>query len=245
MSDSGDRLSSLRSRRSDECVSDFEIDHLLVGDLPAGDAEEVKRRIESCEHCQRRVAELEAEQQAFAARPTPIWLGRPKPRNFAGIAVAITAVAAAALLFVRPGGEDPGTIRLKGGDRFGYVVVAPDGTVRGDQDSAVVLPGDELQWRFRTVSDRYVAVLSKDPAGTVSVYYPDGPQAELVRAGPERTLPIAVRLDATVGEETLYGLVCTEPVELAPVRASLETGGRDFPPECDVQEYTLQKRSSP
>ena len=244
MSDLHERLSALRSRRSDSCVSDFEMDQLLVGELSDEEARAVKQRIESCEHCQGRFAELEAEQQEFAARPTPIWLGRPKRRSLAGIAVTITAVAAAALLFVQPGDDDPGVIRLKGGDRFGYVVVGPDGTVRGDQDSATALPGDELQWRFRTVSDRYVAVLSKDSIGKVSVYYPDQPKAALLRGGAEQTLPIAVRLDGTIGEETLYGLVCTEPVDLAPVRALLEKGERVFPDACEVQEYTLQKKAS-
>lgn len=243
MNDLQGQLDSLRSRRSKRCVSDYEIDRLLLGDLAGAEAAEVQSRIDACAHCQQRATNFRDAQQRFSERPAPIWLGRSGRRNTLGVVATIAAVAAAALLFVQPVGEEPGVIRLKGSHHFGYLVVASDGTVRGDQDFGLAAPGDELQWRFRTSTDAYVAVLSRDPSGNVSTYYPEGPRTVLFRGGPERVLPLAVKLDASLGQEVLFGLICEESISLEPILAALKNGIENFPTACAVQAYSLTKKA--
>jgi hypothetical protein len=56
-------------------------------------------------------------------------------------------------------------------------------------------------------------------------------------------LPLATRLDATVGEERVMGLFCDRPVELEPLRAGLEAGaGEAIPEGCKVTRWHFVKR---
>ncbi|MGB5696169.1 MAG: hypothetical protein WBM46_10985 [Polyangiales bacterium] len=245
MTELEDRLEALRSRPSDECVSDYQMDLLVTGDLVGSEASDVRTRIAACQHCQHRLEVLKALQNEFKHRPTPVWLGRKKARRWLGAAMTVTAAAAVALLLFRPEAKNPASIRLKGSDSFRYVIVRPDGTVRGDQASGIAAPGDELQWRFRVSDNRYVAVLSRDPIGQILVYYPDGPEAALVEGGSEQPLPLALRLDHTVGEEQIYGLICAEPVQLEPIRQRLQAGDTTSPEHCAVRHYTLTKQEGP
>lgn len=245
MSELEDRLGAIRSLRTDQCVSDYELDRLVVGALKGSDASDVETRIAACNHCRERLEAFQTARAEFARRPTPMWLGGRRARRRLGISATIAAAAAAALLLFRPADQDPASIRLKGPDYFGYTIVRPDGTIRGDQDSAMATPGDELQWHFRTSEERYVAVLSRDPVGHISVYYPDGPEAALLLVGQKQALPLALRLDATIGEEELLGLICKTPVQLEPVRSRLQSGNATFPEQCTVRRYTLTKREDP
>ena len=154
------------------------------------------------------------------------------------------AAAAVFLVLRAETGSDAGVIRLKGADRFGYTVVTPDGRVRGDQTSGVAAPGDELQWHFRTVGDAYVAVLSRDEDGHVSVYFPEeGFTAPLV-GGAERILPTAVRLVGW-GQEDLVGVVCTERTRLETLQATVENDATEPPPTCKLYRYTLTRKPVP
>lgn len=235
------RLEALRQASTDDCVSDFELDRLVVGEVSSAEAAAIQARVDACPHCQARFGALQRERSDFANRPDPIWLGLARRRRrFAAVGTAL-AVAAAALLFVRAPIEDPGVIRLKGPDRFGFFVVAPGGAVRGDQDTGVASPGDELQWRFRTTQKRYIAVLAKDSRDDATLYYPGAVFAESFEPGPERTLGLALRLDETLGEEEIFGLICTAAVALEPIRKRLERGSLDFPAACEVHRFRLNK----
>ncbi|MGB5809991.1 MAG: hypothetical protein WBG86_05635 [Polyangiales bacterium] len=246
MSDPLDSLKALRTEASEDCVSDFAMDRLLVGELVQEEAAALRGRIRACPHCQARLDELREEQRAFSARPIPIHLGRRRSSTVRA-AVALVAAAAAAALFVQLPVTDDGVIRTKGGAWAGYTVVAPDGAVRGDQDSGLAYPGDELQWNVHIDEPRYAAVLSRDPTGNVSVYFPDSNVAALVspRDGRTQTLRLAARLDGLLGEEDLFILLCETPVQLAPLLAELRDNTESFPAECTVSEHILLKKASP
>ena len=244
MRDLDRRLASLETRRGELCVSDYEIDRLLVGELDRAEADAVRTRIEGCAHCTRRFESLARSHREL--RPPPQRFSVRPARSTVVASVGALAMAAAAVFLVlrTETGSDAGVIRLKGADRFGYTVVTPDGRVRGDQTSGVAAPGDELQWHFRTVRDAYVAVLSRDEDGHVSVYFPEeGFTAPLV-GGAERILPTAVRL-VGLGQEDVVGVVCTEPMPLETLQATLESGATEPPPTCKLYRYTLTRKPVP
>ena len=89
----------------------------------------------------------------------------------------------------------------------------------------------------------FVAVLSLDPSGRASVYFPDGPRAVRVEPGVDVALPLATRLDGTVGEERVLGIFCDRPVELEPLRAALERRPEPAAPAgCEVARWRFVKR---
>ncbi|MBT8452345.1 MAG: DUF4384 domain-containing protein [Deltaproteobacteria bacterium] len=241
MSDLQKRLEALRGSTTDGCVSDFELDRLVVEELTATERAAIQARVEACPHCQARLESLLRERRDFASRPDPIWLGRGRKQRLITAVGAAVAVAAAALLFVRAPVEEPGVIRLKGPERFGFIIVAPGGEVRGDQDTGIASPGDELQWRFRTAQRRYIAVLAKDATGRAILFYPEAARAKAIEPGPERSLGMAVELDETLGEEEVIGLICTDAVALEPIRKALERGTAGFPAACNLHRYRLTK----
>ena len=107
---------------------------------------------------------------------------------------------------------------------------------------AGVAPGDAVRFTVTTPAKAYVAVLSLDPEGRASVYFPLGSRAEAVAAGAELTLPLGTRLDGTLGEERIVGLFCSSPVELEPVRLQLEHGESIASEGCQVVRWSFVKR---
>ncbi|MFL5309571.1 MAG: hypothetical protein ACJ79H_03855, partial [Myxococcales bacterium] len=153
----------------------------------------------------------------------------------AGLAVA--AAAASLLLVVRPPGQ-----RLKGPGFALRMYVEHAGDVRPAMPGEVIAPGDAVRFAVTAPANGYVAVLSLDPTGRGSVYFPLGARAEAVAPAGEVPLPIGTRLDATVGEERIVGLFCSSPVELEPLRLQLERGGALFPEGCQVTRWSFVKR---
>jgi len=245
MSDLDARMDSLRTRQGKLCVSDYEMDQLLAGELDGAEADAVRARIDACAHCARRFESLERSHRELRP-PAHRFVARPAPATV-WASVGALALAAAAVFLVQRAetGSDSGVIRLKGSDRFGITIVAPDGRIRGDQTSGAAAPEDELQWRFRTVHDSYVAVLSRAEDGHVSVYFPDGATAAPLAGGPEHVLPTAVKLDGTLGKEDVFGVICTEPVRLQTLHQVVERGGAKPPAACRLYKHTVSRKPVP
>ena len=87
-----------------------------------------------------------------------------------------------------------------------------------------------------------MVVAGRDGAGTVQIYFPDGPRAELLPAGEDVPLAFGVELDGVLGRETFYGVFCDGPVEVDRVRAHLFAGAA-APPGCAVDSLALEKRA--
>ena len=105
-----------------------------------------------------------------------------------------------------------------------------------------VAAGDAVRFAVTTPAKAYVAVLSLDPDGHGSIYFPLGARAEPVEASAEVALPLGTRLDATVGEERIVALFCSSPIELEPLRVQLERSGVSAPDGCQVTRWSFVKR---
>jgi hypothetical protein len=116
--------------------------------------------------------------------------------------------------------------------------------VRRAGPGEVIAPGDAVRFSITTAVPAYVAVLSVDPAGRAFVYFPEGERAVRMPAGPDVPLPLGTRLDQTVGEERVLALFCPAPIEVEPVRRTLERAGdaAPLPPGCQGVQWSFVKR---
>jgi hypothetical protein len=247
------KLERLRTRSSDDCLSDLQLDALALGALDDAKTEQAHLHLSSCSRCSDRRQELaEAARSSadiLAHSPSPALRTRQATRRSgrrAWLGGAVGAVAAAAaLLFVigrtslLPGGD---TVRSKGTSRVGFFV-RHAGVVRRGSDRERVSPGDALRFVVTSSEPSYVTVLSRDGAGQVSVYHPSGPRAARVEPGVERPLDASVVLDDVLGEERLYALACSAPVEIAPISDGLRRTNAEptWPVECSVERFVLIK----
>ncbi len=226
------------------CHSALRLDRWMAGELPGPEAEALSAHVAGCARCRDAVASLtEARDRTVlpplrarpAARRAPRWF------SWTGVGAAGVAAAAALLLVVVRPALDPG--RLKGAAPGLGMYVQHGDTVRRAGAGERVAPGDAVRFSVTLREPAYVAVLTLDPTGAASVYYPGGDRAEPVNPGTDVALPLATRLDATVGEERVFGLFCDRPVELEPVRAKLAAVASGFvPPGCRVTRWSFEKR---
>ncbi|MEZ4287263.1 MAG: hypothetical protein R3A47_03765 [Polyangiales bacterium] len=133
------------------------------------------------------------------------------------------------------------SIRTKGGESFGFSIVSPDGSIRGDQDSGYAKPFDQLQWRVRVDSTKHVAVFSRDPEGKGNIYFPANGAETLVEAGAETVLPVATELDETLGTEEITALICDKLPDLEAVRKNVEENRAPVQAAsgCDVRQFNF------
>jgi Domain of unknown function (DUF4384) len=226
------------------CLSALRLDRWMMGELDATDAETVGTHLSSCSTCLSAVAGIRGVREEVRTLPLPAALVRPAPRRrIPGAAVAGLGLALAATLVVvlRP---PPATERSKGGG-IGLAMFVQHGTeVRRAAPGETVSPGDAIRFAVSSPTPAYVAVLSVDPLGQASVYFPQASRAAQVPAGTEVPLPLGTRLDATTGEERLLGLFCTSPVELEPIRIGLEQyqDGVPLPADCQGLRWSFVKR---
>ncbi len=234
-----------RGRRAD-CVSDYQLDKLVGNLLPDDHSRALRGHLEGCVECAARLRTIEEERFSFASRPLPIQLGHSRSRSRsrwlygAGASGGALALVAVALLMLRSTNTPDEATRTKGKDGVGFVIVGVNRQIIGDETHAVAHPGDELQWRIRVTSPKYVAVLSRDAAGASSIYFPDGERATYMTPGAAANS--ATKLDAVIGGETLYTLICTTPVDLEPLRRELESRGTFAQPAgCQMKLLSLRK----
>lgn len=238
--------------RPDDCLSDLRMDCLLADALPAREAQEVREHLAGCEACSRRFASIRAGFDAWDPSALPramVAVPTPRRRFVVPALAAAVACAAVALLVVRrpgPSGPDEGT-RTKGDAAFAlYVQHGADLRPAGALE--VVRPGDRIQILYTLERPAYLAVLSRDGAGAVSVYAPDTSRAAW-RAEPATAAPLpnSTILDGTLGREEIHALRCLQPIELEPVRAALEADPRGFAPPvgCSEELFVLDKREGP
>jgi Domain of unknown function (DUF4384)/Putative zinc-finger len=221
------------------CYSSLHLDRFLTGELEPLEAERVRAHAAACSRCG---PALDAIRAAGDERLPPLRLVSPllpHPQRWWAVAAAGAGIAAAAslLLILRPSGE-----RVKGAGFALAMYVEHRGEVRRAGPGEIVAAGDAVRFAVTAPETAYLAVLSIDPRGKSSIYFPAGPRAERVQAGVDVALPLGTRLDDTVGEERIVGLLCAGPVELGPVRDGLERGDPTFPEGCQVTRWSFVKR---
>ena len=225
------------------CHSQLVLDRYLLGELPEAEAASLRAHVEGCEKCRGAIEQLRPEplpplRLVPGAVVVPL---RPAARRrwprIAAAAAASVAMAASVALVARRPGE-----RTKGPGFSLSMYVQHGGEVRLAAPGEAVATGDAVRFAVSAPAAAYVAVLSVDPRGRASVYFPLGPRAEPVAAGRDVALPLATRLDDSAGEERVMGLFCASPIELEPVRAALQRGGDFVPDGCQVTRWSFSKR---
>jgi hypothetical protein len=226
------------------CLSALRLDRWMAGELDPRDAEDVRGHVSACAACKQAAESLEAARETAALPPLRLAPAPARhalrPRRVVAWAAGLAA-AAALLLAVRP---DAPPERTKGGAGLRLAMYVQHGdSVREVSPGEAVAPGDAVRFVVTSPAPAYVAVLSLDPAGRASIYFPPDGRAAAVAAGTDVPLPLATRLDATVGEEHVVGLFCDRAIELEPVRAALEaSSGFAAPAGCEVTRWRFEKR---
>ena len=236
---------SLAKRFWSACFSALQLDRFRLGELSGTAAEAVRAHVAGCAACAGALQELSLAEAlpplraltspSLRATPAVVPLRR-KPR-WALAAAAFAGLAAAASLLLVAGPTE----RLKGSAPLISMYVQHDGEARRAGPRETVAAGDAVRFAVSMPRAAYVAVLSVDPRGSGSVYFPLAARAELLPAGQDVALPVGTRLDATVGEERVVGLFCSAPVELEPLRQGLERGLDSIPEGCQVTRWSFVK----
>jgi hypothetical protein len=234
------------------CLSDLALDRMVAGEPSPATARE---HLATCERCRTRLDRISRERDVFLASESTssirTALGRRERRHRWAIGTAscgAIAIAAAVLLwfYTKPNLDEVATsTRLKGAPHLGFYV-KHDEIVTLGANGERVHPGDSLRFVYTSGEPRYIAILSFDGARHASVYYPSGAsRAERAPAAVDRPLESSTVLDETLGNESLYGIFCIEPILLEPMRAALEkTGALPVVGGCTVDMLEIRKEAS-
>lgn len=224
------------AERSPGCLSRLHVDQLLNGELE--DREDRQRHCASCPRCTALLAAHRRERAAFA-----IPRARAPRRWTIGVAAAAAVLGVWLVARVRDdGGHDGDATRAKGKPALSFYVKHGE-AVREGGPGEVVMPGDAVNFTVSADAPAFVAIISVDGAGKVSVYYPDGPTAAAIRAGRDQVLPRSVLLDDTLGLERVAAAFCDRPLAVAELAAAVARGAT--PSGCVLDGLTLDKRRTP
>lgn len=237
---------------AESCSSDFTFDLLLSSGLEPADEQAVRAHVAGCARCAARLEQVKQQRDDFDRNGPRLWLPASQPEQRGGgrrrLALA-SALAGAALLASILVGRAPlssSGLRTKGAESFELYIRHGD-TIRKAGAREQVHARDQLQLTYSSDEDGYIAVLSRDGAGTVSVYFPDSGEVTWpAAAGRDRLLPRSTILDDVPGHEQVFALLCKAPVALAPLRAELaHERSLRAPPGCTLRAIELDKQVSP
>lgn len=249
-----------------DCLSPLEIDEHSVDDETEQARKAHAAHLEQCVHCKARVEAAARQAEVFLQRlPDRVALEAhvkerrqaepPAGRVIAGpwkplrrampVLAGGLAVAAAVLLMVDTGGQDPGAgVRTKGAARLG-VYIEHGGHVRKGKVDDVVHPGDTLRFTYTSNLDRYLAVWGNDGTG-LELYHPQGgARAVPAPRGKDVALSFGVELDDHLGQETYYGVFCAEALATSAMRSGLDAEPPEAPAGCAVDVLRLRKQAAP
>lgn len=255
--------------RGEHCPSDLSLDRGLAGELGPAEAQGWDDHVASCASCQsRRAALLEARRRfareappfaALAARaasqsgPVPRSGFVPRSRRSPPSAwlAAGCGLAAAALIALAVGAPwqtpSDGTgmfgTRTKGGPAsLGWVVRRGERVFTGRPEQRL-RPGDAVRFTVTAREPVFAAVIGLDASGTASVYFPETAELARVDAGSDQPLPAAIELDATPGDERVYGVFCESALPTARVTEAIERSpdAPVLPPGCSGERHRLQR----
>ncbi|AKJ08376.1 uncharacterized protein DUF4384 [Archangium gephyra] len=213
-------------------LQDAVLDMYLTGSLDPEARGRVESVLEGSEADRARLAELRADSEAFLVRhPPAAFVARlePAPRGSTRrwgllLGPALAACVAAVLVALPPRPEEaPPAYVAKGGLVLG-VYRLREGTGVPVEPGETLAAGDALRFEVKAGANGYVAVLSRDGAGRVTVYHPYGGAAAVAYTPQQPVLPGSIELDGTPGAEELYALFSPEPFALAPAVEALSSG---------------------
>jgi hypothetical protein len=235
-----------RRPKTPDCLSDFRIDALIVGELEDEALRTATRHLEGCAWCRERRAALSTSYEETRAQLPPLRRPKKSVRGWLAAGAGALALAAAALLFVRtrPAETTVDATRIKGGDKLVFFV-EHGGKVRDGRADERMVPGDKLQFAYSARQPVYVLVLSIDPTKEAFVYA-DGKSLMAPTTGNDvKPLPTSVELDGVLGEEHLFGLICGEARDAEALRLQLRREREQFRPPngCTQTRWRIVKEA--
>lgn len=234
-------------------VSDWMVERLAAGDLPADDARRVRAELEARGELGRLDAVLSANRTFLEAHPPARVVaeierrGGPRRRPWL-LVVPVLAAAAVMVALVVPRSSAPivvaegsDVVRLKG--QQPYLAAYRKGDEGADRlrDGARVHAGETVQVAYVAAGQRFGVVASIDARGNVTLHLPEQPGAayELVASG-ETPVPHAFVLDDTPGFERFVFVTSAHPFASADVVDALH-GDKPLPPNLSLTDLTLEK----
>lgn len=238
--------------REPACPSRLAFDRYLAGECDASRAAEIERHAKECARCRAVLSELHRGAERFERNlPAPLVERvrereqRRARRSTRPPLWAAAALACGSLWFVLaqpPRAPLAEGARSKGGARVTFYVLH-DGAVRPGRDGERVHPGDAIEFAYSSERPAYLAVVSIDGARRASAYYERDGRAVAVPPARRAVLDRSTVLDATLGPEIVYALLCTQPLAVAPLLRALEGAPERQPeaPDCVVERIDLIK----
>lgn len=245
--------------RSEDCLSDLQLDELQVGELKGEDLDAATSHLETCARCQVRRDELAADEEALpplqlpggpseAPAPTPIRRG---DRRLGVIVVGILAAAAVVFFILRrPPAPRPGdgskapliaATRLKGGASIG-AYVQREGRVEAWAAGDPLHSGDALSFTYSTDIDQTLGVFLVQDR-TIEILHQDDGKTAFVRRGRDIELGLAIELDADDAHEVAVAVFCLDPTPTKVLRLSLavDPSAKKLPPGCGATALSLRR----
>lgn len=244
----------MMQQRGAQCPSVLRLDQWLAGELTRAEQAELEDHVAGCEPCQRRHGELVESRRSFAREaPSFAQLQRSRPRvrfPWRATAPLLAAAAALALAIGQPwqlwgpfGEESSDGTRIKGGGTHLTWVVRRGERVFAGRPDLELRAGDALRFNVSAREPVYMALLGLDGAGRWSVYHPEQDALARLEAGNDQPLPVAIELDAALGDERLYAVFCRSATSLASVKEALLRSAEapSLPSGCSHERHTLHK----
>ena len=124
----------------------------------------------------------------------------------------------------------PPEVRTKGTAIVGFFVAHGELVRRGGVRETV-MPGDRIQLVTTALQPTWFAAIADDASGARSVYV----EPRQLDAGRDRVVPLAIELDATLGDETVTALFCDHAFDPQAIDVAAPPAG------CTTDRFTLVK----
>ncbi len=227
-------------------IRDFELERYLLGELPAADAERVRRAASEDPSVAARLEALEASNADILAAHPPAEVARlvegrrrieaaaratRRPRRGTLLLLAPAVAAAALVVLVTrheappEDGRPPLVAQIPGvkGDASLFVHRQMGAVTEELQNGAVAQPGDVLQVGYNPAGQPYGVIVSIDGAGSVTLHFPEDPAGSTALGKGKTVLPHAYELDAAPAFERFVLLSSDHPIAVSTVLARART----------------------
>lgn len=229
-----------------------------VGEMGAADQADVSRHVQTCEGCQRELADLAADRSAVAlsvpwtrieARLAAASTSRRARRLRTMILAPLGICAALTLWLADDRAPSLPEVRSKGAVGLSFAVREETGAREGI-DGEALRAGDAIRIRYSAGGAPYLLVVGVDADGRVFPYFEENGQSRRA-ADTAGLLPDSVVLDADPRPERVYLFASQAPLDLAGIEAvarrSLDQGltieSMDrLPVNADQASILLRKR---
>jgi len=227
-------------------IPDALLERYLAGDLSAERKSALDAELAQSPEDKARLDELRADSLAFLTRypsgPLVAKYEASQPRAWWRPWLPVFAAAAAALLLVVVLKPPEPEMAVKGDLVFSAWTRAGERSQRVRRGQTLSA-GDQVRFELKAPRPGYLAILSRDGDGHVSVYHPYGEPQAAPYLPDEAMLPGAIALDAVKGREQVWAVFSEQPFPLAPLLDALEHGGALTPSaQQTILELEWEKR---